>query len=157
MAYSFLPAFFLSLQSHAFAGAKNEFFASIILINNAILSARMKKSNPQITELINYLYASAEKHDAGIWKAIAKKLEKPSRNWAEVNIGKIAKHLNEGEIALVTGKVLGDGMVSKIEVAALSFSEQARKKIEEAGGKCYSLKEIVDKNPKGKGIRIIGG
>jgi len=117
----------------------------------------MKKSNPQITELISFLYASAEKHDADIWKAIAKKLEKPSRNWAEVNIDKIAKHLNEGEIALVTGKVLGDGAPQKIEVAALGFSEQARKKIEEAGGKCYSLREIVDKNPKGKGIRIIGG
>jgi len=92
-----------------------------------------------------------------IWKAVAKKLEKPSRNWAEVNVDKIAKHLNEGEIALVTGKVLGDGEAAKMDVAALKFSEQARKKIEEAGGKCYSLREIVDKSPKGKGIRIIGG
>ncbi|RLF64364.1 MAG: 50S ribosomal protein L18e [Thermoplasmata archaeon] len=117
----------------------------------------MKKSNPQITELIDYLYESAEKHGADIWKAVAKKLEKPSRNWAEVNVEKIAKHLNEGETALVTGKVLGDGIASKMEVAAINFSEQARKKIEEAGGKCYSLREIVDKNPKGKGIRIIGG
>ncbi len=117
----------------------------------------MKKSNPQITELVDYLYASSEKHDVGIWKAVAKRLDSPSRNWAEVNIDKIAKHLNEGEIALVTGKVLGDGEVGKMEVAAFSFSEQAIKKIESAGGKCYSLREIVDKNPKGKDIRIIGG
>jgi large subunit ribosomal protein L18e len=117
----------------------------------------MKKSNPQITELIGYLYESAEKHDAGIWKAVAKKLEKPSRNWAEVNVDKISKQLNEGEIALVTGKVLGDGESAKMEVAAFKFSGQARKKIEGAGGKCYSLREIVDKSPKGKGIRIIGG
>ncbi len=117
----------------------------------------MKKSNPHVTELVSYLYSSAEKNDAGIWKAVAKKLEKPSRNWAEVNVGKIARHLNEGEIALVTGKVLGDGEAAKMEVAAFDFSESARKKIEGAGGKCYSLKEIVDKSPKGKGIRIIGG
>ncbi|MEA2054639.1 MAG: 50S ribosomal protein L18e [Candidatus Thermoplasmatota archaeon] len=117
----------------------------------------MKKSNPQITELVSYLYASAEKHNAGIWKAIAKRLEKSSRSRAEINVGKIMKHINKGEIALIPGKVLGDGEAGKFEVAALGFSGQARKKIENAGGKCYSIKEIVEKNPAGKNIRILGG
>ena len=118
---------------------------------------RRKKTNPQLIRTIKFLYEAAEKYNAGVWKAIAKKLEKPSRNWAEINVGKIAKHLKEGEIAIVPGKVLGMGDVGKIEVAAWKFSKQAKQKIEKAGGKCYSLVEIVEKNPKGSNIRILGG
>ncbi len=117
----------------------------------------MKKSNPYIAETIEFLLDAAEKHNANIWKDIAKRLEKPLRHWAEVNVEKIMKHLREGEIALVPGKVLGDGEAGKMEVAAWKFSKQAREKIEKAGGKCYSLREIVEKNPSGKNIRIIGG
>ncbi len=117
----------------------------------------MKKSNPYIAETIEFLLDAAEKHNANIWKDIAKRLEKPLRHWAEVNVEKIMKHLREEEIALVPGKVLGGGEAGKMEVAAWKFSKQAREKIEKAGGKCYSLKEIVEKNPSGKNIRIIGG
>ena len=118
---------------------------------------RRRKTNPQLIKTINFLYKAARKYKAAIWKDVAERLEKPSRNWAEVNVGKIAKHLKEGEIALVPGKVLGMGEAGKIEVAAWKFSKTAREKIEKAGGKCYSLIEIVEKNPKGSNIRILGG
>ncbi|MCD6473309.1 MAG: 50S ribosomal protein L18e [Thermoplasmata archaeon] len=118
---------------------------------------RRKKTNPQLIKTIEFLYKAAEKYNAAVWKAIAKKLEKPSRNWAEINVGKITKHLKEGEIAIVPGKVLGMGDAGKIEVAAWKFSKQARQKIEKAGGKCYSLVEIVEKYPNGSNVRILGG
>ena len=118
---------------------------------------RKRKTNPLLIKTINYLYKAAKKYNANIWKAVAKKLEKPYKNWAEVNVGKIAKHLKEGEIALVPGKVLGMGEAGKIEVAAWKFSKTAKEKIEKARGKCYSLIEIVEKNPKGSNIRILGG
>ena len=118
---------------------------------------RRKKENPQIIKTIEFLHKAAEKYQAGIWKAVAKRLEKPYKRWAEINIGKIARHIKEGEIALVPGKVLGMGDASKIEVAAWKFSRQAKQKIEKAGGKCYNLFEIVEKNPKGNNIRILGG
>lgn len=118
---------------------------------------RRKKTNPQLIKTIKLLHEAAEKYNARVWKAIAKKLERPCRNWAEINVGKIAKHIKNGEIAIVPGKVLGMGEVGKIEVAAWKFSKQARQKIENAGGKCYSLVEIVEKNPKGSNIRILGG
>lgn len=118
---------------------------------------RMKKTNPQLLKTIDLLYEASRRNNVGIWRAIAKKLEKPSRNWAEVNVGKIAKHLKEGEIAIVPGKVLGMGEVNKIEVAAWKFSKTAREKIEKAGGKCYTIAQLIEKNPKGNNVRIIGG
>jgi len=118
---------------------------------------RRKKTNPQLIRTIDVLYEAARRHKAAIWKAVAKKLEKPAKNWAEVNVGKIAKHLKEGEIALVPGKVLGMGEAGKIEVAAWKFSKTAREKIEKAGGKCYTIIELIEKNPKGSNVRIIGG
>ncbi len=130
---------------------------AISLINSTLLSAEMKKSNPHIAETVQFLRDAAEKNKVNIWKDIAKRLEKPSRHWAEIYVGKIMKHVKEGEIALVPGKVLGDGEIGKIEVAAWTFSKQAREKIKHAKGKCYSLKEIVKKNPSGKNIRILGG
>ena len=49
------------------------------------------------------------------------------------------------------------GDAGGIEVAAWKFSKTAREKIEKAGGKCYSIRELVEKNPKGSNVRIIGG
>jgi len=117
----------------------------------------MKKSNQQITALIGYLNIAAEEHNTDLWRDLAKRLGKSSRRWASVNISKIAKHLNTGEIALVPGKVLGDGIVTDIKVAAINFSAQARKKIESAGGTCYSIRDLVEQHADGKNIRIIGG
>ncbi|MBC7129134.1 MAG: 50S ribosomal protein L18e [Thermoplasmatales archaeon] len=118
---------------------------------------KRKKTNVQLIKTINLLREAAKRNNARIWEAIARKLEKPSKNYAEVNVGKIVKNLKEGEIAIVPGKVLGLGEAGKIEVAALKFSKSARKKIEEAGGKCYSLTEIAEKNPEGSNLRILGG
>jgi large subunit ribosomal protein L18e len=118
---------------------------------------KRKKTNPHILTTINTLYETSRKHDVALWKTVARKLERPYNNWAEVNVGKIVTHLKKGEIALVPGKVLGMGESDKIKVAAWKFSDMARKKIEKAGGKCYSIIELIKKNPKGSKVRIIGG
>jgi large subunit ribosomal protein L18e len=41
-------------------------------------------------------------------------------------------------------------------VAALYFSETARKKITEAGGRILSLEELMIENSKGSNIKIMG-
>ena len=64
---------------------------------------------------------------------------------------------HENEIALVPGKVLGDGTATGIKVAAVNFSAQARQKIEAAGGTCYTIPELVQQHTDGRNIRIIGG
>jgi large subunit ribosomal protein L18e len=114
------------------------------------------KVNPSLLGLIEELKEASRTNKAPIWRDVAVRLEKPRRNWPSVNIGKIGVVLKENEVALIPGKVLGDGELDrKIEVAAFSFSTTARDKIASSGGKALSIEELVSKNPKGTGVRII--
>ncbi|NLK31484.1 MAG: 50S ribosomal protein L18e [Methanosarcina flavescens] len=114
-----------------------------------------RKTNPRIVSLILTLKERANANTAPIWKDIARRLEMPSRNYAAVNISKINRHTAKDDVLLIPGKVLGAGLLDHpVTVAALNFSDSAAKKITEAGGRCLSLEEIVESNPKGSGIRI---
>ncbi|KYK27704.1 50S ribosomal protein L18e [Thermoplasmatales archaeon SG8-52-1] len=115
------------------------------------------KTNPMLVALINELKKQAIVNDAPIWKDIALRLEKPSRNWPEVNLDRINKYISEKETAIIPGKVLSDGSLSKkVNIAAWSFSEKSQEKIKKAGGKHMSIEELLKNNPKGKDIRILG-
>ncbi|WP_292388297.1 50S ribosomal protein L18e [Methanosarcina sp. UBA5] len=114
-----------------------------------------RKTNPRIVSLILTLKERANTNTAPIWKDIARRLEMPSRNYAAVNISKINRHTAEDDVLLIPGKVLGAGLLDhSVTVAALTFSGSAVEKITEAGGKCLSLEEIMEANPKGSCIRI---
>ena len=114
-----------------------------------------RKTNPRIVSLILTLKERSNGDAAPIWKDIAKRLEMPSRNYAAVNISKINRHTAKDDVLLIPGKVLGAGLLDHpVTVAALTFSGSAVEKITEAGGKCLSLEEIVESNPKGSGVRI---
>jgi len=115
-----------------------------------------RKTNPNLIKLIDNLLKASAMNNAPIWKDIAERLAKPKRLYAEVNVSKIQRYAKEGETIIVPGKVLGGGKITKpVTVAALSFSETARKKIIEAGGKCLTIKELLEMNPTGSGVRIM--
>ncbi|QSZ67740.1 50S ribosomal protein L18e [Methanofollis aquaemaris] len=115
-----------------------------------------QKTNPRLTHLIATLKDTARENDAKVWRAIAQNLESPSRNYAEVNIGKINRYAQDGETILVPGKVLGSGVLNqKVSVAALNFSESAISKINGLEGSCMTIEELVQTNPKGSGVRIL--
>ncbi len=115
------------------------------------------KTNPALNSLIHELKKQSNEKDAPIWKDIANRLEKPSKNWAEVNLNRISKYINDKETALIPGKVLSTGdLTKKATIAAWSFSEKAVEKIKNAGGKTMTIKEIMKSNPDGKNIRILG-
>jgi large subunit ribosomal protein L18e len=119
----------------------------------------MKKNlkNPSLWNLIKLLKRKSKENKAPVWEALAELLSSPRRLMRRVNISKIARYAKEGEIIAVPGKVLGAGSLSrKLTVAAYKFSKQARKKILEAGGECISFYELLEKNPKGKNVRILG-
>ena len=116
-----------------------------------------RKSNPVLVELIGSLKAAGRENQAPLWRDIASRLEKPSRNWAQVNISKLEAHLREGENAVVAGKLLGDGDVSKpFTVIAFAASASAKAKISKAGGNVLSLREGLKAFPKGQNCRILG-
>lgn len=118
---------------------------------------QIKKTNPILISLIQDLKKSAYENDAPIWKDIAKRLEKSSKNWPIVNLNRIDKHIRENETALIPGKVLSPGnLTKKVSISAWSFSEKSVEKIKKAGGKTITIRDLVKNNPKGKDIRILG-
>ncbi len=121
-----------------------------------IRKSAKRKTNPNLVRLIDELLKASAANKAPIWKDIAERLAKPKRLYAEVNVSKIQRYANEGETVVVPGKVLGGGKISKaVTVAALSFSETAKKKITEAGGRCITIRELMEANPRGSGVRIM--
>lgn len=116
-----------------------------------------RKSNPNLEGLIFELKKLSRENEAAIWRDVAKRLEKPSRVWAEVNVAAIEKYAAAKENIIVAGKLLGLGNLTKpVNIAAFSASASARKKVEKSGGKFMNILELAQSNPKGSGVRIMG-
>ncbi|HLC81726.1 MAG TPA: 50S ribosomal protein L18e [Candidatus Nanoarchaeia archaeon] len=91
------------------------------------------------------------------WKRVLTDLRKPSRQRRTVNVYKIDKYAREGETVLIPGKVLSVGDINKkVQVAAVNFSSAARQKIEQARGTALSIQQLIQQNPDGKKVRILG-
>ncbi|MHA2359022.1 MAG: 50S ribosomal protein L18e [Candidatus Thorarchaeota archaeon] len=119
-------------------------------------SIKSGPTDPNTRALINALRKISTKHNVGIWKRVAELIARPARQRATVNIGKISRHTNAGDIIVVPGKVLGSGNLShKVTVAALNASTSARTVIVGAGGSLISINELLTQAPKGKGVTII--
>ena len=108
-----------------------------------------KKTDPNLLVLDRLrLRAETRANGAEIWRDIALRLEKSKQNWAEVNLSKLERNASESDVIVVPGKVLGAGSLSKkLTVAAYDFSESAKKKIAEAGGKHLTIPEMVKRPP----------
>ena len=116
-----------------------------------------EKSDPNLVLLISKLKEESRTKGAEIWRDIAHRLERPARNWAEVNLSRLERYANEGDIIVVPGKVLGAGSINKkLTVAAYRFSGSAAKKIEAAGGRQLTIPELIKESPKGRDVRIMG-
>ncbi|MGP8323015.1 MAG: 50S ribosomal protein L18e [Methanosarcinaceae archaeon] len=116
----------------------------------------IRKTNLRIPALISVLKKVSRDNDAPIWRDIAKRLEKPTRQHAAVNMSTINRHSVENEVVIIAGKVLGAGILKHaVTVAAFNFSGVAAKKINDVGGKCLTIEQMLDENPSGSGIRIL--
>ncbi len=79
-------------------------------------------------------------------KNLGKRIGKSRSHRAEVNVGKISKLTKKGDSIVVPGKVLGTGSIDHaVTVAAMRFSESARRKIEAAGGKAMAIEKLEAK------------
>jgi large subunit ribosomal protein L18e len=115
-----------------------------------------KKTNPRLVNLISLLKNKSRENEANIWREIASRLESPGRNYAEVNLSKINRYAASGETIIVPGKVLGSGALDRaVDIAALNFSGTATEKITGARGRCMSIEELIENNPKGSKVRIL--
>jgi len=120
----------------------------------------VKKTGPTnivLQNLINELKKRSLEQKVSLWKRIALDLERSTRQRRIVNLSKISRFSEENDIVVIPGKVLGAGSLShKITVSAFQFSNGAKEKIEEAGGKVITLLDLSKNAPKGKSIKIIG-
>ena len=115
------------------------------------------KTNPKLNKLIKDLKKKSWEHKAPIWRDIAHRIEKPNRNWSEVNISNITRNVKPNETIIIPGKLLGTGKIDfPVTVAAFSTSNTAQTKITQAGGQIITIEKLITDNPKGKGVRIIG-
>ncbi len=100
---------------------------------------------------------TALENDSRFWGDIANRIRKSKDNLVEVNVGKISRFAPTDSTVVVPGVVLGSGRIEEpVRVAALYFSKSAKSKIEEAGGKALTLRELMSENAKGTKIKIIG-
>jgi len=113
--------------------------------------------NTQTHMLLQEMKKTSIKQDVKIWKRVATDLDKPTRQRRIINLFALDKNAKDGETVVVPGKVLAEGeLTKKITVAAHSFSGEARRKIQDAGGKTLSIDELMEENPKGQKVRILG-
>ena len=91
---------------------------------------RTGPSNPILQDLIKDLKSLSFKEKAPIWKRIAEDLERPTRKRRSVNLYTIEAYVQKDETAVVPGKVLSLGDLTKgVTVAAFQFSEVAKEKL----------------------------
>lgn len=118
---------------------------------------QIKSTNPELVNLIRSLRKKARENEAKIWRAVADYLSHSRRRRITVNLSQLNRHTETGETVVVPGKVLGTGKINRsLNVAAFAFSKQARSKILKTKGKCMSIPDLMEKNPKGSDVKIIG-
>lgn len=114
-------------------------------------------TDPNVASLIVELRKASAKNEAPIWRSISKKLQKPRRSRPQVNVSKLNRFTKNNEFVVIAGKVLGSGELNhSVNVAAVTFSEGARNKILAAEGRVLTISELLNENPKGSGVKIIG-
>lgn len=115
------------------------------------------KTRPALVALVQDLKRKSWEADAPIWRDVAKRLEKPTKHRIGVNVSRVERVLGDNEVALVPGKLLATGTVTRpLKVAAFAFSQSAKSKVEAAGGRCLTITQLALENPSGKNVRIVG-
>ena len=107
------------------------------------------KGNPELVETINL--AKKNKN----WFKVAEILSYPRRKRPEMNLSQISEKV-KGNIALIPGKVLSQGELSKkIKIISFNISENAKKKLENSKIEYSTILEEIKKNPDAKGVEIL--
>ena len=82
---------------------------------------------------------------------------KPSVARRDINLNRISKLTKENDTVVFPGKVLGTGNIPhKITLCSFSISNSAAEKIINNGGKLINYSELIEQNPTGKGVVLLG-
>jgi len=112
--------------------------------------------NPELKATIRSLRAASRKGGPALWKALADQLDRAKRRRSAVNLSRINRYTEAGDVIAVPGKVLASGgLTHPVTVAAFSFSETAREKIALAEGRALTLLELLEEGTEPSKIRIV--
>jgi ribosomal protein L18E len=118
--------------------------------NSKIEKQLKKKTNPELVETI----IECKKNPA--WREIASVLSGPNSGRANKNLGEIEKNCKEGEVIVISGKVLSGGeLKKKIKIVGFSFSKKAVDKLKKDKIDHSYILDEVKKNKDAKGVRVL--
>ena len=119
------------------------------------LNGKNKDSN-EIADTINTLVKISRENGSAMWRDIADRLSGGGRRYASINVGKINKLSNDGDVVIVPGSVLGSGIINKkVTLSALRISKSAMQKLQKSGSSFKSIREFAAENPKLKNPKIL--
>ncbi len=114
-------------------------------------------TNQVVIRMAKDLRKASSKNNAPIWAKMAKYALKPSIAKRFINLNRIAQLTKDADTIVFPGKVLGTGDIKhKITLCSFSVSNTAATKILEKGGKVVTFSELIEKNPTGKGVILLG-
>ncbi len=114
-------------------------------------------TNQVVIRMARDLKKASVKNDAPIWAKLAEYALKPSIARRDINLNRISQLTKENDTVVFPGKVLGTGNVPhKITLCSFSISNSAADKIIDNGGKLISYSDLIEQNPTGKGVILLG-
>ena len=118
---------------------------------------KVKATNPELIALIRDLKKKSRENQTELWLDLAERLSSSKRSRIAFNVSRLNRYTKDGETVAVPGKVLGAGKADHpITVAAFAFSDRAKSKIMKAKGNCLSIRDLMEKNPAGKNVKLMG-
>ena len=117
---------------------------------------KTKTTNPELIKLIQDLKKKSRENNTELWRKMADCLSTSKRSRTAINISRLNRYTEGGECVAVPGKVLGAGESNHaLTVAAFAFSDRAKSKILKAKGNCLSIRDLMEKNPTGKNVKLM--
>merc|ERR550525_462025 len=125
-------------------------------------SKSIKTGNPYVCLLIKLYKFLARRTDSKFCATILKRLHMSNVNRPPMGLNRLARIMSnkEGKTAAIVGKVTDDVRMlecPKMSVCALGFTENARKRIEAAGGECLTFDQLALRAPKGANCVLLRG
>lgn len=114
-------------------------------------------SNPVVARTARALKKASVLHDAPIWSKLATYMLKPSSARRNINLKRVGQLTKANDTVVFPGKVLGTGnMPHGITLYSFSISASAISKIKAAGGTVITYDNLIESNPTGKGVVLLG-
>merc|ERR1712032_1803242 len=93
---------------------------------------------------------------------VLKRLHMSKVNQPPIGLARLSKYMTnkDGKTAVIVGKVTDDVRMlecPKMSVCALSFTENAKKRIVAAGGECITFDQLALRAPKGANTVLLRG